>query len=239
MENVDNIYKALGKVFNDPTKLLNHKRKSLTKPGVLPSYNIKGGTSIVEDCNFKLGNKPVLVVTSVAARGLDIKGVELVVNYRLLRAIDDYVYKIGRTGRVGNTGTAISFYDSKEDSGLASGLVDILTEAHQVVPKWLEVEGRQNPEGHHGTQEHRFSSRDIRTPKSGFLGGHPVERNEFGTPDLDEVNVESIVDYAKGEKEKENVEIKMAGCDSSCGEYDEVLCLPSSNVKEENATVSI
>ena len=82
--------------------------------------------------DFKLGNKPVLVATSVAARGLDIRGVELVVNYDLPREIEQYVHRIGRTGRVGNTGTATSFYDSKEDSGLASGLVDILTGAHQV-----------------------------------------------------------------------------------------------------------
>ena len=136
----------------------------MTKSGALPSYDIKGGTSIVEDWNCKLGNRPVLVATSVAARGPDIKGMELVVNYDLPRAIDDYVHKIGRTGRVGNTGTTIGFHDSKEDSSRASGLMDNLTEAHQVVPKWLEVESHQNPEGHHGTQGHRFSSRDIRTP---------------------------------------------------------------------------
>ena len=181
----------------------------MTKLGALLSYDIKGGTSIAEDWNFKLGNKPVLVATSVAARDLDIKDMELVVNYGLPRAIDDYVYKTGRTGRVGNTGTAISFYDSKEDSGLTGGLVDILTKAHQVVPKWLEVEGRQNPKGHHGTQGHRFSSRDIRTSKPEFLGGHPVERNESETLDLDEVNIEHIVDCAEGEKEEENVKIKM------------------------------
>lgn len=128
--------------------------------------------------DFKLGNKPVLVATSVAARGLDIRGVQLVVNYNLPREIHDYVHRIGRTGRVGNTGTAISFYDSKDDSGLASDLVDILTEAHQVVPEWLELEARRNPEGHHATQGQRFSSRDIRTSRPGFLGGHPVERDD-------------------------------------------------------------
>ena len=69
LENVNDIYKALGKVFNDPTKLLNQERKSLTKSGTLLSYDIKGGTSIEEDWNCKLGNRPVLVATFCSCSG--------------------------------------------------------------------------------------------------------------------------------------------------------------------------
>ena len=61
--------------------------------------------------DFKTGNKPVLVATAVAARGLDIKGVAHVVNYDLPKSIDEYVHRIGRTGRVGNVGKATSFFD--------------------------------------------------------------------------------------------------------------------------------
>jgi probable ATP-dependent RNA helicase DDX4 len=81
---------------------------------------------------FKKGEKPVLVATAVAARGLDIKGVEHVVNYDLPSDIDEYVHRIGRTGRVGNTGQATSFYDRGKDGGLASALLVILAEAQQV-----------------------------------------------------------------------------------------------------------
>ena len=61
--------------------------------------------------DFKLGRMPVLVATAVAARGLDIKGVKHVINYDLPNQIDEYVHRIGRTGRVGNVGRATSFFD--------------------------------------------------------------------------------------------------------------------------------
>jgi probable ATP-dependent RNA helicase DDX4 len=53
--------------------------------------------------------------------------VSLVINYDLPKEVDDYVHRIGRTGRVGNTGRAISFYDEQFDQGLGANLVKILT----------------------------------------------------------------------------------------------------------------
>jgi len=88
--------------------------------------------------DFKYGKTPTLIATSVASRGLDIKGVANVVNYDLPKAIDDYVHRIGRTGRVGNIGNAISFYDADKDAALAADLVKILTEAEQTVPEFLQ-----------------------------------------------------------------------------------------------------
>ena len=54
MESVDNIYKALGKAFWDLTRLLNYKKKSLTKHGALPSYDTKGGTKVAIDWYIEL-----------------------------------------------------------------------------------------------------------------------------------------------------------------------------------------
>lgn len=58
---------------------------------------------------FKSGAFRVLVATDIAARGIDVEGISLVINYDLPNKADDYVHRIGRTGRAGQTGKAISF----------------------------------------------------------------------------------------------------------------------------------
>jgi superfamily II DNA/RNA helicase len=78
--------------------------------------------------DFKLGKARILVATSVAARGLDISGVDHVINYDMPDSIEDYVHRIGRTGRCGNTGRATSFFDPTTDQELARPLVQVLTD---------------------------------------------------------------------------------------------------------------
>ncbi|MDO8669655.1 MAG: DEAD/DEAH box helicase [Candidatus Buchananbacteria bacterium] len=58
---------------------------------------------------FKEGRYRILVATDIAARGIDVKGIELVLNYDLPDNIEDYIHRIGRTGRAGKMGQAISF----------------------------------------------------------------------------------------------------------------------------------
>ncbi|XP_049651721.1 probable ATP-dependent RNA helicase DDX4 [Accipiter gentilis] len=88
--------------------------------------------------DFRSGKFPVLVATSVAARGLDIENVQHVINFDLPPTIEDYVHRIGRTGRCGNTGKAVSFFDNNSDGHLARSLVKVLSDAQQEVPVWLE-----------------------------------------------------------------------------------------------------
>jgi ATP-dependent RNA helicase RhlE len=65
---------------------------------------------------FRRGTTRVLVATDVAARGIDVDGVSLVVNYDMPNVAESYVHRIGRTGRAGASGRAISFCDSGERS---------------------------------------------------------------------------------------------------------------------------
>ncbi|XP_053296457.1 DEAD-box helicase 3 X-linked a isoform X15 [Pleuronectes platessa] len=86
---------------------------------------------------FRSGRCPILVATAVAARGLDISNVKHVINFDLPSDIEEYVHRIGRTGRVGNLGLATSFFNDK-NSNITKDLLDILVEAKQEVPPWLE-----------------------------------------------------------------------------------------------------
>ncbi|KAK7207867.1 ATP-dependent RNA helicase DED1 [Myxozyma melibiosi] len=87
---------------------------------------------------FRSGRAPIMVATAVAARGLDIPNVTHVVNYDLPSDIDDYVHRIGRTGRAGNTGLATAFFN-RGNKGVVKELIDILREANQEIPDFLEA----------------------------------------------------------------------------------------------------
>ena len=86
--------------------------------------------------HFKSGHRPILVATDVAARGLDISNVKHVINYDLPSNIDDYVHRIGRTGRAGNLGLATSFVN-EQNRPILRDLLHLLEEANQEIPGFL------------------------------------------------------------------------------------------------------
>jgi ATP-dependent RNA helicase RhlE len=63
---------------------------------------------------FREGDTRVLVATDIAARGIDVEGVSHVVNFELPNVPEDYVHRIGRTGRAGATGVAVTFCSDEE-----------------------------------------------------------------------------------------------------------------------------
>jgi superfamily II DNA/RNA helicase len=81
---------------------------------------------------LKSGRLKVLCATDVAARGLDIKGVGLVINYDAPPNTEDYVHRIGRTGRAGSKGYAVTFLTSA-DAGKVRGLIDVMERTDQHV----------------------------------------------------------------------------------------------------------
>lgn len=111
--------------------------------------------------DFRSGKCPVLVATSVAARGLDIPDVQHVINFDLPNNIDEYVHRIGRTGRCGNIGRAVALYDPDNDSQLARSLISILSKAQQEVPTWLEENAFSGP-GSAGPAMRGFGATDSR-----------------------------------------------------------------------------
>ncbi|KJP86685.1 hypothetical protein AK88_03692 [Plasmodium fragile] len=78
----------------------------------------------------------VLIATSIAARGLDFPDLELVINYDLPAEFEQYMHRIGRTGRIGKTGLAINYFNSSNKI-IIDKLIDHLRKYDQNVPQWL------------------------------------------------------------------------------------------------------
>ncbi|XP_019425567.1 PREDICTED: DEAD-box ATP-dependent RNA helicase 40-like isoform X2 [Lupinus angustifolius] len=94
---------------------------------------------------FRSGKSPILVATDVAARGLDIKDIRVVINYDFPTGVEDYVHRIGRTGRAGATGVAYTFF-SEQDWKHAGDLIKVLEGANQpVLPQLRDIALRGPP----------------------------------------------------------------------------------------------
>lgn len=143
--------------------------KELLRRGY-PSVSIHGGREQIDRdqaiSDFKAGIFPVMVATSVAARGLDVKQLKLVVNYDSPNHLEDYVHRCGRTGRAGNTGTAVTFVTPQQDR-FAKFLTQALTDAGRDVPTEL----RDLRTSH----EEKVKSGQEKTFRSGF-GGRGIDR---------------------------------------------------------------
>jgi ATP-dependent RNA helicase DDX3X len=150
--------------------------------------------------SFKTGRTPIMVATAVAARGLDIANVSHVISYDLPTDIDDYVHRIGRTGRAGNTGLATAFFN-RGNKNIVNDLINILEEANQEIPSFLESiaretrsfggrgRGRGRGGNNFGGRDYRKSNNDWNSPApsaprdSGFPslgGGRPAHSNNSG-----------------------------------------------------------
>lgn len=157
-------------IFVDRQEKADDLLKDLMRKGY-PCMSIHGGKdqidrdSTIDD--FKAGIVPIMIATSVAARGLDVKQLKLVVNFDAPNHLEDYVHRAGRTGRAGNTGTAVTFVTEDQEQ-YSVGIAKALEQSGQPVPERLD--------------EMRKSFRDkVKTGKSkdssGF-GGKGLERKQ-------------------------------------------------------------
>ena len=95
---------------------------------------------------FKTGKSPIMVATDVASRGIDVRNITHVLNYDYPNHSEDYVHRIGRTGRAGAKGTAITLFTS-DNAKQARDLVSVLTESKQQIDPKLHEMARYNSGG--------------------------------------------------------------------------------------------
>eukprot|EP00057_Strongylocentrotus_purpuratus_P014069 XP_011668543.1 PREDICTED: probable ATP-dependent RNA helicase DDX23 [Strongylocentrotus purpuratus] len=116
-------------IFVNQKKRVDALAKRLEKMG-FNATTLHGGKSQEQReyalASLKAGLKDILVATDVAGRGIDIKDVSVVINFDMAKNIEDYTHRIGRTGRAGKTGTAVSFL-TPDDSAIFYDLKNVLS----------------------------------------------------------------------------------------------------------------
>lgn len=126
-------------VFAETKKKVDALTRIIRQAGV-PVVGIHGDKSQADrDYSlkaFRNGKGAVLVATDVAARGLDVDDVKFVINYDFPNSSEDYIHRIGRTGRSSRAGTSYAFF-TRKNSRLARDLVNVLKEANQQISPQL------------------------------------------------------------------------------------------------------
>jgi ATP-dependent RNA helicase RhlE len=132
--------------------------------------------------NFKANKVPVLVATDIAARGIDIDDITHVVNFDLTHEPETYVHRIGRTGRAGASGAAVSFCDSEERESLAA-IQKLIRRTIPVKNDHPHYPATQPQEQREHRQEHRQGARRQQSshPRAGQSpgrGSRPSHRSQ-------------------------------------------------------------
>jgi ATP-dependent RNA helicase RhlE len=125
---------------------------------------------------FKTGKYRVLVATDIAARGIDVNNISLVINYDLPGNSEDYVHRIGRTGRAGKEGKAISFAAPSEWPDIAN--------IEKLIRKKINVADTPvlPPRRHNATSMAERPAYGQRGRRPGFSGGRPAAPRRPSAP---------------------------------------------------------
>ncbi|KAI8096508.1 P-loop containing nucleoside triphosphate hydrolase protein [Halteromyces radiatus] len=128
-------------IFVDRQEAADNLLRDLIRKGYL-CQSLHGGKDQVDRdstiSDFKSGATNILIATSVAARGLDVKQLKLVINYECPNHMEDYVHRVGRTGRAGNKGTAYTFITPTQER-YAMDICKALRLSGQTVPPDLQA----------------------------------------------------------------------------------------------------
>lgn len=132
---------------------------------------------------FRNNQSSVLVATDVCARGLDVDGIETVINYDFCQSVEDYVHRIGRTGRSNNKGQAYTFF-TENDRRHAADLINVLQEAKQYLDPQLQKWGSRGSRQFNGPQK----SMRYGTFKTPAIPKYNKNHNQFGDRKNDQRN---------------------------------------------------
>ncbi|CAL6360849.1 unnamed protein product [Bathycoccus prasinos] len=147
MKYVDNLRKEDGRarsrvlVFTNRIKTVKFVKDLLVKHGEKVSTlhgEMRQDKRELALKDFKAGKTPILVATDVAGRGLDVAGLECVVNWDFPGSIEQYQHRIGRAGRNEKVGSALSFF-TRKFAPLAKDLIELLANAKQFVDPNLKI----------------------------------------------------------------------------------------------------
>lgn len=161
-------------IFVDKQEKCDQLFQDLLKSGY-PCLSLHGGKDQLDRDHtlheFKTGIKTVMVATSVAGRGLDVPEIICVINYNCPNHVEDYVHRVGRTGRAGRKGVAYTFLLPSEDQ-YAPMMKTILEKAQQPIPEEIETMAAQFREKVEKGEAHWVSS--------GFVGkGYTFDASEM------------------------------------------------------------
>ncbi|XP_033214319.1 ATP-dependent RNA helicase p62-like isoform X2 [Belonocnema kinseyi] len=176
LQEIGNVNEDGGKtiIFVETKKKVENITRSIRRYG-WPAVCMHGDKSqqerdyVLREFRSKKGG--ILVATDVAARGLDVDEVKYVINFDYPSSSEDYIHRIGRTGRCKTTGTSYAFF-TPQNSRQAKDLVNVLTEANQIInPKLSELAARGGGGGGYGGRN-RWGYGGGRGRENTFSGAH-------------------------------------------------------------------
>ena len=145
-------------VFVDRQEAADNLLRELMRKGYL-CMSLHGGKDQVDRdstiADFKSGVVPIVIATSVAARGLDVKQLKLVINYDAPNHMEDYVHRAGRTGRAGNKGTCVSFI-TPEQERYSVDIYRALKASNVTIPKDLEELANGEQKQYYNTASNKY-----------------------------------------------------------------------------------
>lgn len=139
----------------------------------------------------------ILIATDVASRGLDIPDVAYVINYDLPTNIESYIHRIGRTGRIGKSGIAISFLTDL-DEPMFNKLYNVMKDSNQEIPSWFNEQVRSKYDREERYPQQNRSGKPFHHKwRGGYRGGGGGGNRNFFNRGKDEEDVGYDSDYSR------------------------------------------